>query len=172
MGILQGLKNQSLADRRLRTGEVSLVEAERVMIDGTNEINNFYAGLIGQETPATTSLDASASDRCESDASALRFGLQNDRFIDANIGLPLDEGLCRAARKKDIDYFKSKGVWEIRPMNEARESRWEKHPYQYGGYRSTKATTNRPTSEADLWPGKVAQPVKPRSSRRPRHWSH
>ena len=40
--------------------------------------------------------------------------------MDANTGLPLDEGLCRAARKKDIDYFKSKGVWEIRSVNEAR----------------------------------------------------
>ena len=73
MAILRGLKNQLLADRRLRTGEVSLVEAEGVLIDGTDEIDNFYAGLIGQEPPATTSLDASASDRCESDSFALRF---------------------------------------------------------------------------------------------------
>ena len=48
------------------------------------------------------------------DVFALRFGIQNDRFIDTNTGLPLDEGLCRAARKKEIDYLTSKGVLEIR----------------------------------------------------------
>ena len=48
MAILRGLKNQFLADRRLRTGEVSLVEAEGDMIDGTDGIDNFYACLIGQ----------------------------------------------------------------------------------------------------------------------------
>ena len=51
---------------------------------------------------------------------ALRLGMQNDRFVDANTGLPLDEGLCRAARKKEIDYFISRGVWELRTTNEAR----------------------------------------------------
>ena len=60
------------------------------------------------------------NDASDQDSFALRFGIQNDRFIDANTGLPLDEGLCRAARKKEIDYFKSKGVWEIRSVNEAR----------------------------------------------------
>ena len=48
MAILRDLENQLLADRRLRTGEVGLVEAEGVMIDGTDEIDIFYAGLIGQ----------------------------------------------------------------------------------------------------------------------------
>ena len=41
---------------------------------------------------------------------ALRFGLQDDRFVDANTGLPLDEGLCRAARKTEIYYFISTAV--------------------------------------------------------------
>ena len=56
----------------------------------------------------------------DQDSFALRFGMQSDRFIDANTGLPLDEGLCRAARKKEIDYFKSRRVWEMRSVNEAR----------------------------------------------------
>ena len=54
------------------------------------------------------------------DAWVLRFGIQNDRFILDLTGLPLDDGLCRAARKKEIGYFRSKGVWELGPINEAR----------------------------------------------------
>ena len=46
--------------------------------------------------------------------------MQNDSFEDANTGLPLDEGVCRAARKKESDYFISEGVWELRTINEAR----------------------------------------------------
>jgi hypothetical protein len=39
--------------------------------------------------------------------------------MDDLTGLPLVPELCRAARKKEIDYFKSKGVWEIRSIDEA-----------------------------------------------------
>ena len=60
------------------------------------------------------------NDARDQDSFALRFGIQNDRFVDANTGLPLDEGLCLAARKKDIDYFKSKVVWEMRSVKKAR----------------------------------------------------
>ena len=42
-------------------------------------------------------------------------------FIDDLTGLPLPPDLCRAARQKELDYFKSKGVWEIRSVNEARK---------------------------------------------------
>ena len=41
-------------------------------------------------------------------------------FVDDLTGLPLPPELCRAARKKEIDYFRSKGVWDIRSINEAR----------------------------------------------------
>ena len=51
---------------------------------------------------------------------ALRVGMQNDGFVDVSTGLSLDEWLCRAARKKEIYYFISKGVWELRTINEAR----------------------------------------------------
>ena len=56
----------------------------------------------------------------QQDAWALKFGIQNDRFVDEITGLPLNEALCRAARQKEIDYFNSKGVWEMRTINEAR----------------------------------------------------
>ena len=50
----------------------------------------------------------------------MKFGSQNDRFVDDLTGLPLDEALCRAARKKGIDYFHSKGFWKLRTVSEAR----------------------------------------------------
>ena len=43
-----------------------------------------------------------------------------DRYVDDLTGLPLPPDLCRAARRKELEYFKSKGVWEMRTINEAR----------------------------------------------------
>ena len=51
---------------------------------------------------------------------AYKFTTSTDRFFDDLTGLPLPEELCKAARIKDIDYFRSKGVWELRPISEAR----------------------------------------------------
>ena len=51
---------------------------------------------------------------------ALRFDILDDRFVDATKGLPLDESLCRAVRKKKSDDFSNKGVLEVRTVNEAR----------------------------------------------------
>ena len=50
-----------------------------------------------------------------------KFTTSRDRYMDDLTGLPLPEELCRAARKKEIDYFRSKGVWEIRPISEAKK---------------------------------------------------
>ena len=127
MAILSGIKDQLLSDRRLGTGELSVLDAEGVMAGGNEEVEDFYAGIVAQSASAVFSKrhtgGASAShpsptdsQELESDMFALRFGM----LVDARTGLPLDEGLCRAARKKEIDYFISKGVWELRTINEAR----------------------------------------------------
>ena len=42
-----------------------------------------------------------------------------DRFMDDITGLPLIHDLCRAARRKEVEYFKAKGVWELRSIDEA-----------------------------------------------------
>ena len=73
-----------------------------------------------QDPPTQSPTGALAPRKDETDHYAMRPGIQNDKFLDANTGLPLDEGLCRIARKKEIDYFKGKGMWEIRSINEAR----------------------------------------------------
>ena len=100
MTILRGFKGQLLADRLLRIGEVSLVDAEGVMIDGSEEIHDFYAGIVAQSvsagSPRRLARDVvashppnpSASQEPESDMFALRFGIQNGRFVDASTGLP------------------------------------------------------------------------------------
>ena len=108
------------------------MDAEGVMVDGNEEIEDYYAGLIKNSATAlprensATALPRDATTETERDSFALKFGIQNDRVIDANTGLPLDEGICRAARKKEIDDFKSKWVWEIRSVNEAR-AKWDNH---------------------------------------------
>ena len=38
-----------LSDRRLRTGELSVVDAEGVMTNGNEEVEDFYAGIVAQE---------------------------------------------------------------------------------------------------------------------------
>ena len=48
------------------------------------------------------------------------FTTSRDHFIDDLTGPPLLEELCRAARIEDIDYFRSGGVWEVRPISKAR----------------------------------------------------
>ena len=36
---------------------------------------------------------------------------KNDRFIDDITGQPLSPELCREARRVEVNYFRSKGVW-------------------------------------------------------------
>ena len=47
---------------------------------------------------------------------------RNERIIDDITAQPLNPELCRILRKKDPDYFHSKGVWSMRPIQEA----WKK----------------------------------------------
>ena len=44
---------------------------------------------------------------------------RHERFIDNITGQPLNPELCRIARKKELDYFHSKGVWSMRSVQEA-----------------------------------------------------
>ena len=116
MAILRGLKDQLLTDRRLRIGEASMVDAEGVMVDGDEEIEVYYAVLIENSATAlprennATAPTRDATTETDQDSFALKLGIQNECFVNANTGLPLDEGFCRAASKKEIDDFKSKGA--------------------------------------------------------------
>ena len=44
---------------------------------------------------------------------------RHERFIDDITGQPLNPELCRIARRKEIDYFRSRGVWDMRRVQEA-----------------------------------------------------
>ena len=88
----------------MRHGEVGLTQHEEgVMHDGNDEVAFAQDGGHG---------------RLKHDWHALIAG-RPDRFMDDLTGLPLVPELCRAARQKEIDYFKSKGVWELRSIDEA-----------------------------------------------------
>ena len=43
-----------------------------------------------------------------------------EHFVDDLTGLPLPPELCKIASQKEIDDFRSRGVWSIRSVNEAR----------------------------------------------------
>ena len=45
----------------------------------------------------------------------------NARFRDDLTGQPLKPELVKAARRKELEYFNTKGVWTLRPRAEARE---------------------------------------------------
>ena len=102
MAILRGFKDQLLNDRRMRNGELSMVDIDGIMLDGNDEMNNYYASIVSSSTPldassvaartASTSTSLHDSSETSADYFALRFGLDDDRFEDANTGLPLDEG--------------------------------------------------------------------------------
>ena len=102
MAILRRFKDQLVSDRRMRNGELSIIEAEGVMMDGNDEIDSYYAGLVSMPKSQLNSSENRAgspstiwpnSSETTADSFALRFGLEEDKFIDANTGLPLDEGL-------------------------------------------------------------------------------
>ena len=44
---------------------------------------------------------------------------RHEKFVDDLTGQPLNPDLCRIARQKEIDYFRSKGVWDMRRVQEA-----------------------------------------------------
>ena len=57
MAILRGLKDQLLNDRRMRSGELSMVDADGIMRGGDDEINDYYAGIVSSSAhPHTTSV--------------------------------------------------------------------------------------------------------------------
>ena len=114
IAILRGFKRQLLRDRRMRHGEVGLTQHEEgIMHDGDDEVDIALRNVHGR---STTTRDGHG--RSEQEEHALIAG-RPDRFMDDLTGLPLIPELCRAARKQEIDYFKSKGVWEIRSIDEA-----------------------------------------------------
>ena len=65
MAILRNIKDQLISNRRLRVGEISVVDAEGVMTDWSEEIEDYYAGIVAQSTSVDRSRsvarDASAS---------------------------------------------------------------------------------------------------------------
>ena len=101
--ILTGFRNQMVADGRLAAGSVGL---NCVMIDGlevaTRE-SHWFAGC--------------------GDSQILKFKIADEeKFVDDLTGQPLDPSLCRAARKKEMDYVREKGLWAKRAVKEC----WDK----------------------------------------------
>ena len=202
VAILRGIRAQLIADRRMRRGEVGMVEESGVMLDGHDEVlmavregpecppdspfardpntsNNVqekmrkslgvvgggrgtndkpfqsitrteFEGFVNYGSGWTESTrlrikpcQFRASSSCAVAAGVaenvvqarsvarhqVQYGQNRDivaaihnrnAFVDDLTGLPLSSELCRAARQKEISYFRAKGVWELRPVSEAR----------------------------------------------------
>ena len=43
---------------------------------------------------------------------------RHEKYMDDLTGQPLPQKLCEAGRKKELDYFQSKQVWEVRTIRE------------------------------------------------------
>ena len=70
-----------------------------------------------EEVPATLNCYNIAS----SDGHILKVQIENDQiFKDDLTGQILDPTLVKAARKKELEYFDGKDVWELRPISECR----------------------------------------------------
>ena len=147
LAILRGLKAQLIIDRRMRPGEVGVVEeADGVMIDAQDDVEDHMRARSGHPAlpavqtvvPQTSSGADARRKACQvishrscrhgkghgpasgSAEEALLSAAVHDRFVDDLTGLPLPPELCRAARQKEIAYFRAKGVWEMRPFGEAK----------------------------------------------------
>ena len=107
LAILRGFKAQLIADRRMRPGEVGVIQDGRgAVMDGDDEVK--------------TSWPSGPRNYHDGEEEWACFTPHHDRYVDDLTGLPLPPELCRAARQKELDYFRSKGVWEIKNVNEAR----------------------------------------------------
>ena len=138
--ILRGIRNQLVADGRMHENEVGLT-GER---DRVEDANDHIKEFILQDDKALAHADikkpltghrgvcnfvrgaggcargSEAPHGLGSDSFALKFSTRADKYVDDLTGLPLRPDLCIEARKQEIDYFKSKSVWELRPISEAR----------------------------------------------------
>jgi hypothetical protein len=101
--ILTGFRNQMMADGKLKPGSVGLNCA---MIDGGVEQLQESHWIAGDGQGQVLKLQI-ASD---------------ERFVDDLIGHQLDPALCRAARKKEMDFVREKGLWLKRSVKEC----WDK----------------------------------------------
>jgi hypothetical protein len=117
----------------MHPGEAQIVqESEAIMLDGDDEVLMAEDRREERELPSHTVKQYEAEDggyglgrgpgRSGKDRTMdeVLFTPNADRYVDDLTGLPLPPDLCKAARRKELEYFKSKGVWEMRTINEAR----------------------------------------------------
>ena len=99
----------------MRRNEVGILSHESAMEDADDLIRRVVSDSRAKAPRAP------CFGRTLGEEDVLSIHQRDDRFVDDLTGLPLPPELCKAARQKEIDYFKSKGVWEIRSINEARQ---------------------------------------------------
>ena len=108
---MKGIRAQLTKDFCTLPGERCIYE---MMLEGDDEIEMFETSRTENKLAAKpvggVSRDQGTRRAPTNDHGLLKIGYHVDRFIDDLTGLPLPPDLCRAARQKEIGYFKSKGV--------------------------------------------------------------
>ena len=200
VAILRGIRAQLLNDKRMRPGEVGMVEEAGVMMDGHDEVimsvrdasladtcKHHGAGDGGHGTcpvadgsPRLKPCTFRASSSCAVGAKVAEnlvqarlvarhqceYGQNRDivasvsnrrDFIDDLTGLPLPPDLCRAARQKEIAYFRAKGVWELRPVAEAK-ARMGRRPISVRWVETNKGDDDNPNIRSRLVAREIRAP--------------
>ena len=143
--IIRGIRDQMIVDGTYVVGEAGPCVQ---MYDGFDEVNLCRLGTdneCAESTAKTNPVGGSSmpgtvppsgkpepwSKPCKNNpSSSLQFvdhsfdsilaaASQNERYVDDITGQPLPPELCREARRVEVEYFRSKGVWELCKITEA-----------------------------------------------------
>ena len=107
--ILSGLKNQLVSDGRLEKSACGILEPFYAIDD--DKVEQLCIDMFGLDSLSTSLCSVS---KCVKNTEV-------EVFKDSVTGQALDPVLVRAARRKEMEYFKSKNVWTKKPISEAYE---------------------------------------------------
>ena len=124
--ILLGFKKQLLADKRMRPGKVGTLAVEHEAQDYVNMCqaqNGSESGSppLTEDDRRRVTIDEHAPRHARQSKPMSGNALTMSKegvYTDDITGQPLRPDLCKAARRKELDYFESKEVWTVRPIAE------------------------------------------------------
>ena len=150
-------------DRRMRPDEVG---THTIMYEAKDYIHSIDHEGSEMDLPPLTDddrhRDGTPQDamRHTRESKPLRSGVLSvsaGTYRDDITGQPLAPELCKAARQKELDYFESKKVWEVRPISEAK-ARTGKPPISVRWVEVNKGDDINPNVRSRLVAREIKQP--------------
>ena len=175
LAILRGLRDQLIKDGRMRRNEIGIHTVEDAIERPSDAIRRHVCKFRRGKCTGDRETDPGCSARPAGEQPRqsqwlLKMSWKGEDFVDDLTGLPLPPDLCRAARKKELDYFESKGVWELRSVNEARK-RMGRAPISVRWVETNKGDDQNPNIRSRLVAREIRTQGRTPSSHRPRRWS-